>query len=327
MTWTGTASSQTVSLKMHTFVPPVAGSYKNLDWWRKKVEAESNGTLKIQLYGSMQLGGKPSDLYDQVRNGVVDIVWVLPGYKEGLFPRIGVFELPFIGDTADIVAPAIDEYVRKWGKEEWGAVRVITAHTGGASVLHVKGNPIRTVDDFKGRKIRTPSRVSSKALVALGATPVPIPSLKMTEAFMRNVVDAVVAPWTIALAIRLIDTADNHTESTLHEPTLILLMNKDSYAKLPDAAKKAIDTNSGEKIAKAFAARWMKDDAPAHAKAKKLGKPVYTLSKEEAARWRKTVQPVYDDWVKEMTEKGHPGKELLADAERLIEKYRAEVKK
>jgi TRAP-type C4-dicarboxylate transport system substrate-binding protein len=312
---------------MHTFVPPVAGSYKNLDWWRKNVESASKGSLKIQLYGSMQLGGRPADLYDQVKNGVVDIGWVLPGYKEGLFPRIGVFELPFIGTRPDIVSPAVDEFVRKWGKDEWGAVHVIVAHSAGESVLHAKGKAIRMLEDFKGRKIRTPSRVSTEALVALGATPVPIPSLKMTEAFMRNVVDGVVAPWSISLAIRVIDAADSHTESTLHEPTLIMMMNKASYAKLPPPAKKAIDDNSGTALAIAFGQRWIKDDVPGRSKAHSLKHEVITLSDAEAARWRKAVQPVYDNWVKEMTANGHPGKELLADAERLIAKYRAEVKK
>ena len=135
---------------------------------------ESNGALKFQLYGSMQLGGKPGDLYNQTKNGVVDIGWVLPGYTAGLFPRLGVFELPFIGDDADIVAPAIDDYVRRWGKKEWGAVHVIVAHTGGPSVLHTKKKPIVSLADFKGMKIRTPSRISTKALTVLGATIVSI---------------------------------------------------------------------------------------------------------------------------------------------------------
>jgi TRAP-type C4-dicarboxylate transport system substrate-binding protein len=321
------AQAQTSSLRMHTFVPPVAGSYKILDWWRKKAMKESNGALKIQLFGSMQLGGKAGDLYNQTKNGVVDIGWVLPGYTAGLFPRIGVFELPFIGDDADIVAPAIDEFVRKWGKKEWGAVHVIVAHTGGPSVLHTKAKPVLTLDDFKGMKIRTPSRVSSQALKILGATPVPIPGLKMTEAFMRNVVDGVIAPWSISRAIRVIDAAKYHTESPIHEPTLIMMMNKKSYAKLNPAAKKAIDANSGAKMAAQMGRFWKRDDGPARDKAVKLGNKITTIKGAELAKWRKAVQPVYDSWVKEMTAKGHPGKEMLADAIALIAKYQAAAAK
>jgi len=54
---TGPALAQTVNLRMHTFVPPVSGSFKSLTWWVEKVEKDSGGKLKITLYGSMQLGG------------------------------------------------------------------------------------------------------------------------------------------------------------------------------------------------------------------------------------------------------------------------------
>lgn len=315
------------TLRMHTFVPPVAGSYKNLDWWRQKVEKDSGGKLKIQLFGSMQLGGKAEDLYDQTKNGVVDIGWVLPGYKASLFPRLSVFELPFIGDTAEVVSPAVDAFVRKWGKEEWGAVHIIVAHSAGDSVIHTKGKAIRTLADFKGMKIRTPSSISTQALQALGATPVPIPGLKMTEAFMRNVVNGVVAPWSISLAVRVIDAADYHTVSSLHEPTLIMMMNKNSYAKLSPEAKKAIDMNSGEQVALEFGRRWIRDDLPGRKKAESLKHEVISISPDERKRWRQAVQPVYDAWVKDMESKGMPGKQMLADAESLIEKYSAMASK
>jgi TRAP-type C4-dicarboxylate transport system substrate-binding protein len=320
------AQGQTVTLRMHTHVPPVASSYKNLKWWTQKVEKESGGKIKIQLFGSMQLGGRAADLYDQAKNGVVDIAWTLPGYKGGLFPRLSVFELPFIGAPARIASPAVDAFVRKWGKEEWGAVHVIVAHSAGESVLHSKPHPIVKLADFKGLKIRTPSRISSAALEALGATPVPIPGLKITEALLRNVVDGAVAPWSISLAIRTIDAAKFHTETTLHEPTLAMLMNKQSYARLPADLKKVIDANSGEWLAKEFGSRWEKDDKPGPAKAKKLGHPVLRVAPAELARWRKVSQPVYDQWVKDMNAKGLPGKQMLDDAERLIARYAAEDK-
>ena len=51
----------------------------------------------------MQLGGTPPQLYDQARDGVADIVWTLPGYTPGRFPRIEVFELPFVAHKRGIV--------------------------------------------------------------------------------------------------------------------------------------------------------------------------------------------------------------------------------
>jgi len=316
----------TVTLRMHTHVPPVSGSYKNLLWWTQKVEKDSGGKLKIQLFGSMQLGGKAPNVYDQVKSGVVDLGWTLPGYNAGLFPATSAFELPFIGAPAHIVSPAIDAFLRKYGTKEWNAVHPIVFHSAGLSMIHMKSRKVEKLEDFKGLKIRTPSRISSAALGALGATPVPIPSLKMTEALMHDVVDGVVAPWSIALAIRVIDVAKFHTETTLHEPTLALLMNKQSYARLSPELKKVIDANSGEWLAKEFGARWEHDDKPGIGRAKKLDHPIIVVPKEEQARWRKLTEPVYQSWIKDMNEKGLPGSEMVAHAEQLVAKYKAEAK-
>jgi TRAP-type C4-dicarboxylate transport system substrate-binding protein len=321
----GKATAQTpVTLRMHTHVPPVSGSYKNLLWWTKKVESESGGKLKIELYGAMQLGGKAPDIYDQVKNGVVDLGWTLPGYKAGLFPITSIFELPFIGAPAHIVSPAIDVFLKKYGQKEWGEVHPIVFHSAGLSVIHMKTRKVEKLEDFKGLKLRTPSRISSAALSALGATPVPIPSLKMTEALMHDVVDGVVTPWSIARAIRAIDVANFHTETTLHEPTLALLMNKQSYDnKLSADLKKVIDANSGEWLATEFGRRWEHDDLPGIARAKELNHPIIEVPQAEQARWRKATEPVYEIWIKDMDAKGHPGKQMVADAEQLVAKYKA----
>jgi TRAP-type C4-dicarboxylate transport system substrate-binding protein len=326
LTTTTPASAQQVTLRLHTHVPPVAGSFKNLSWWAQKVEKDSGGKLKIQMFGSNSLGGKAEDIYDQVKNGVVDIGWTLPGYKAGLFPATSAFELPFIGAEASIASQALDEFVRKWGKAEWSTVHPIVFHSAGVSVFHMKTRPVEKLEDFKGLKIRTPSRISSAAISALGSTPVPIPGLKITEALMRDVVDGAVTPWSIALAIRTIDVAKSHTENTLHGPTLVMVMNKDSYAKLPADLKKVIDANSGGWLAKEFGSRWTNDDKRGRAKAASLKHQIFTLSEAEEARWRKASQPVYDEWIKEMNAKGLPGKQMVEDAERLIAKYKAAAK-
>ena len=86
------AVSESVTLKFHTFVPmPANSNAKFVKPWADKVLAESNGEIKVEMYPSMQLGGAPPQLVDQVRDGVVDIVWTVAGYTPGRFPRLEVF--------------------------------------------------------------------------------------------------------------------------------------------------------------------------------------------------------------------------------------------
>ena len=320
---TAAVNAEPITLRLHTHVPPASGSYKNLQWWARKIEKDSGGRLLIKIFGSNQLGGKAEDIYDQVRNGAVDIGWTLPGYKGGLFPTTSVFELPFIGAEASTTSQAIDDYARKWGKAEWSAVRPIVFHSAGVSVLHMKTRPIEKLADFKGLKIRTPSRIATAALAALGATPVLIPGLMSTEALLRDVVDGVVTPWSIAYAIRTVDAARFHTENHLHEPTLAMIMNKKSYAKLPADLKQVIDANSGRWLAKTFGEKWTNDDQRGRGRAEALRHPVTVIGAAEAARWRKATRPVYENWIKEMDNRGLPGGQMVEDAEALIAKYKA----
>ena len=315
--------AEPIALRLHTHVPPASGSYKNLQSWAQKIEKESDGRLLIRIFGSNQLGGKAEDIYDQVRSGTVDIGWTLPGYKGGLFPTTSVFELPFIGAEASITSQALDDYARKWGRAEWGAVHPIVFHSAGVSVLHLKTRPVEKLADFKGLKIRTPSRIATAALAALGATPVLIPGLRSTEALQRDVVDGVVTPWSIAYAIRTIDAARFHTENHLHGPTLAMIMNKKAYAALPADLKRVIDANSGRWLAKKFGAKWTQDDQRGRDRAEALHHPVAVIGDTEAARWRKATRPVYENWIKEMDNRGLPGRQMIDDAEALISKYKA----
>ena len=79
-------AQQTVTLKFHTFMAPLSNVWLLMHKpWMEKVEKESGGRIKFEGYPAMQLGGTPAQLYDQARDGVVDIVWTLPGTTAGRF--------------------------------------------------------------------------------------------------------------------------------------------------------------------------------------------------------------------------------------------------
>ena len=113
-------AQQAVTLKFHTFMAPMSNVWLTMHKpWMDKVEKESGGRIKFEAYPAMQLGGTPVQLYDQARDGVVDIVWTLPGSTPGRFPTTEVFELPFIGAAKGIVnAQASQEFADTYLKEE-----------------------------------------------------------------------------------------------------------------------------------------------------------------------------------------------------------------
>ena len=81
------AGAAEFEIKVMHFLPPQAPAQTLLiEPWAKAVEEQSGGRIDVTIYPAMQLGGKPPQLIDQVRDGVVEVVWTLPSYTAGRFP-------------------------------------------------------------------------------------------------------------------------------------------------------------------------------------------------------------------------------------------------
>ena len=123
-------AQQTVTLKFHTFMAPMSNVWLLMHKpWMDKVEKESGGRIKFEGYPAMQLGGTPVQLYDQARDGVVDIVWTLPGNTAGRFPRIEAFELPFMMNNAESTSKAFWEYFQTQCPDEFKETQVCLLYT------------------------------------------------------------------------------------------------------------------------------------------------------------------------------------------------------
>ena len=166
------AAAEPITLRLHTFNSPKSIAVRQfLQPWAKEVEERSGGRVRIEVYPAMQLGGKPSDLYGQARDGVVDIVWTLPGYSAGRFPLTEVFELPFVCGDAEATSQALTHFHRKWLRDEYRDTRPLVFHTAAPGHVHTVNKPVRTLEDLEGMKVRSPSRASAEMLKALGASP------------------------------------------------------------------------------------------------------------------------------------------------------------
>ncbi|MCU0925969.1 MAG: TRAP transporter substrate-binding protein [Hydrogenophaga sp.] len=320
------AFAQEVTLRLHHFLPPQGTvPSKALVPWAKKIEDESKGRIKIQLFPSMQLGGTPPQLYDQARDGVADIVWTLPGYTPGRFPKSEVFELPFIaGLSAEKTSRALWDYVQKNAMDEYKDVHVLALHTHGPGLFHTK-QPITGLESLRGMKIRGGTRVVNSMLTQLGATPVGMPVPAVTEALSKGVLDGTTIPWEVAPALKVQELVKNHTtfagDRALYVTTFVLAMNKASYNKLPPDLKKVIDDNSGLELSALIARTQDVGDNVGRDLAVKAGNRITTLEAAEVQRWRRTASAVESEWIKDMQSKNVDGARLVSEARALISRY------
>ena len=320
------AQAQDVTLRLHQLLPPQATiPALAITPWIEKVQQESGGRIKIDHYPSMQLGGAPPSLFDQARDGAVDIIWTVLGYTPGRFPKSEAFELPFMVTTGEATSKAYYDYVQKHALDEFKDVKPLALHTHGPGLIHVKGNGVRALEDMKGLKLRGPTRIITNMLGKLGATAVGMPVPAVPEALSKGVIDGAVIPWEVTVALKIAELTNTHTGFTgdngLYTATFAMVMNKESYAKLPDDLKKVIDANSGLETAALFGQAMDKGDKIGLKIAQDRGNAIITLDAAETTRWQKAAEPVVEEWVAEMKGKGVDGAALVADAKALIAKY------
>jgi TRAP-type transport system periplasmic protein len=313
-----------ITLKVHHFLPTGSTTHAKLIVpWCAKIEAESGGRLKCQIYPSMQLGGTAPQLYDQVKDGVADIVWTLPGYNAGRFPSMEVFELPFMISDAESASRAAWQFYEKHGRTEFGDVKPLAVHVHDAGYLHTRERAVRTLDDFRGMKLRAPTRQTNRLLTALGASPVSMPVTGLADAMSKGVLDGALVPWEVVPAVRVHEAARFHTETDPNVPALytavfLFAMNAKTYAGLPADLKAVIDRNSGAEFSARAGRLWEQQKAPARKLAQDRGNTVIVVSAAELVQWQRAAQPVYTDWVADMKRRQLDGDAMLADARALL---------
>ena len=320
-------AQQAVTLKFHTFMSPMSNVWLSMHKpWMDKVEKESAGRIKFEAYPAMQLGGTPVQLYDQAKDGVVDVVWTLPGNTAGRFPRVEVFELPFIMNNAEATSKAYWEYVQTMAPDEFKETQLLALHVHGPGMFHSKDKQIKSAADLKGMKLRGPTRQVTKLLAAIGATPVGMPLPAITDALSKGTIDACAIPWEVVPSIKVQELTKFHSEfpanlPALYTTTFVMAMNKAKYESLAPDLKKIIDANSGLATSGWLGKTQQGNDPAGRKTATDRGNTIYQFSAAETAEFQKLSSQVEDEWMADMNKRNFDGKKLLETARALIAKH------
>ncbi|NNE84382.1 MAG: TRAP transporter substrate-binding protein [Alphaproteobacteria bacterium] len=323
----GISQAQQETLRMHTFIPPVANPGKTfLIPWAEKIGKDSGGRIKIQPFWAMQLGGKAPQLLDQARDGVVDIVWALPGFTPGRMPRVEPFELPFVHKDALSSTLALQDFQEKHLGPDLKDYQPLLLHVHDGFLFQTK-TPIQKMSDLKGQKLRAASRGGVWLLEALGATGVGLPLPQIPQALSKGVIDGVTLPYEIAPAVKTPELVSHFSTLAGSQPRLgtnvfTFLMNKDSYDSLPPDLRKVIDDNSGRNIAQAAGQNWRDIETPGRKVVEAQAKnKFYVIPEGEVAKMKAAAEPVFQRWYAEVAKAGIDGPALVSDARALVDKY------
>jgi TRAP-type C4-dicarboxylate transport system substrate-binding protein len=321
------AHAQEVTLTIEHFLGPKAPIQKDLlEPWTKKIEKESNGRIKFEIFPSMALGGNPPELYRQVRDGVADIVWTLPGYTPGVFPRTEVFELPGVhrGD-AKATNLAIYDMLPELAPD-LKDIHPLLVHVHAGQAIHTTKKEIHTVADVKGLKLRTPTRTGSWVIQSWGAEPVGMPVPALTQALSLGVVDGGLVPFEVVGPLKLNELVKNSVvgpkgNSRFGTSVFLLAMNKDRYNSLPADLKKILDDNTGRDFYAHAGDVWNNVEEEGKELIRKGGGKVITLTPEQKKTFDDADAGVVDRWIKEAKADGIDGAALVKKAKAEVAKY------
>jgi TRAP-type C4-dicarboxylate transport system substrate-binding protein len=321
------ARAQEVTLKLHHFTPAQANQQKYwFEPWAKKLAEESSGRIKVEIYPSMQLGGRQPQLFDQARDGVVDIVWTVAGTTPGRFPRLGVFELPFVPlANGEKNSMATWDYYEAHAKDELKDVKVLSVSGIGPGALFTKDVVIKSPADAKGLKLRASNRETNDAFGLLGAQPQSIPPPGVPEALAKGVLDGVIFPFDAVIPFKLDELTNRVSEfagdHSLYNAVMLFVMNKAKYEALPPDLKKVIDANSGGALARQVGHMWDEWDEIGRAAVKKRNTPIDKIDGADLAAWKEATRPITTKWVEDRNKAGDDGAALLKAAQDLLAKY------
>jgi TRAP-type transport system periplasmic protein len=316
-----------VTLYFQHYWPQTALTVKELVVpWCETIAKESNQRIRCVQLPAMSGGGTPAQLVDRVKEGVDDLVLTVLGYTPGRFPRMEVFELPFMTGSAQAASKAAWDYMNKHAMQEMAGMKVLGMWVHDEGQIHTRGKTIRTLEDFKGMKMRAPSRETAKLLQALGATAIGMPITGVTEAITKGTIDGTMVPWDAATSFRIHEAANIHTETPAGSPALytvalMFAMNEKRYNALPADLKAIIDQHSGAKLSERMGKMWDDSAAPARAKAVAAGNQFYTLPAVEMTRWQEAAKPVQAEWMIDMHKRGIDGRALFDDAKLLLTQH------
>jgi TRAP-type C4-dicarboxylate transport system substrate-binding protein len=298
-----------------------SSSRRGLARSRRNPRAGSRSTS----FPRFQLGGSPPQLFDQVRDGVADIVWTLPAYTAGRFPIVEVFDLPFIGARKAVPnSKALQQFSDRHLRDEFKEIHPICFFAQDHGVIHAN-RAIKSLDDLRGMRLRFSARLLRDALRSVGVNAISMPVPQVPEALAQGVIDGCVLAWEAVPTLKIHELVKFHTEipgsPTLSTTSFLLAMNKARYESLPGDLKGVIDANSGLRSAADAGAIWDNEAVTVTELVRNRKNTIGSLPEEGVKSWRKAVEPIYDTWTKQISDRGQNGQKLLESARELVAKY------
>ena len=206
-------------------------------YWEPNLRERTNGQVELSVTSFVELGLAGPDTLSQVADGSLDMVNIFTGYVAGAHPSLEVQSL--WGTASDWetsysalaeMAPDID--------------RMLLDITGGSPVLNrnwfagsdqwfFSNQPLRSLDDFEGQRIRTHSASMSDFIRGMGGEPVELSVGELYTALQIGTVDAAMTTLLLGVTGSLYEVSDHIAGPVIGFGYTNNVINKDLWDGIP----------------------------------------------------------------------------------------------
>lgn len=312
----GLAMAKPIELSLGLITPPTHLRNTNvIQPWMKMIEEKTQGKVKVTPYYAGALA-PPPESFNSIVSGVADMGEGIAYATPGRFPLTEIVMLPELGlESSKDCSAALWKAFKKYPEiaAEYTGVKMLWLHVTPAVKLITRDKPVRSLEDLKGMKVRVSGATAAKMGKALGFTPV---SMGMGDLYLgmeKGVLDGVALPTEILVSRRIAEVAKYVTDIDLGHDTFFVVINMDTWKRLPKDIQKVLEDLSGDWAVDFTGKAWDKFDGEAKKKVMAQGIEFITLDPKEKARWKKLLAPIKDEYAAELDGKGLPGTKILKD--------------
>lgn len=305
------------NLTYSCFFPPTHAQAKLADEWCKELEKRTLGSVHVDFYPGSTLT-KATECYEGVVQGISDLGFSALGYTRGRFPVMSAVDLPMGYTSAASATAAAQAVYATFQPREMNdtVVMYFTAH--GPGQLHTRGRAVRSLEDLKNLKIRATGN-SARVVQILGATPIAQSMPDAYQSIQKGMVDGGLYPLETNKGWKMAEVVDFCTEATpsAYTTTFFVVMNKDTWTKLPQDIQQIVHTLNAEWAIK-HARAWDASDTEGRAFFLAQGNSFVTLPPDELHRWEAAVAPIIDEYATGLDAKGLNGTGVVATIRKTI---------
>ncbi len=285
-----------IELKLAHYAPADHPASKAAEMMAAAVAKRTNNAVTIKLFPANQLGDG-NEVLEQQMKGAIDITLptqpMLDKYGPAGDKPFGVVMLPFVYKGYEHAWKVLDGPFAKWVAprfDQIGLVHLANWEWGFRNLTNSK-RPIKTPDDAKGLKIRTPGEIQLQAAMeAIGAVVTKIAFPELPMALKQGVVDGQENPLAVIYSNKLYETQKYLTLTYHSYNSMVAVISKASWGKL-SADQQKIVKEEAQKAGQWFRDENLKAEKSLVAQLKEKGMEV---TEPDLAPFKAKMQPAYD---------------------------------